>query len=607
LRLTFLFLLCLGLISAEAIRAQTYTVITSDNFTRADTAAGTVTGPGTYNSPSTGAAYIDVHGGVWRISGNALSGPGLNNNGFLSYFLLRPTTENLLNGESILTATVPADGAAISSVARAQSSGQTYSAYFYSDPSSGSGIIAIVAVAAGGGSYTTLTSGTTPAAGSAPVTIAITLEGTSPTTIAATYSVGGSVIGSISATDSTPGLQTTGQWGLSGTQGIAGSFATYTGFAVESLYAVPPALNIGSLSAVVSATNISIGVSSGLSGGSGTGYSYAIYRGTTANFTPGAPFATTSSMPYLDSAIVQGTQYFYGVVGSDNASHTINAVPAGIGTWTPSYLAYVSAQAQVQAINLTMCGDSITYGAGVSNAGTALSPTMPYFAAMKLGKLFGTRTVYVSNQGHSGHTTTDFLPATATDYPAAKAAMTALIAANPSALQVFSFRLGTNDSASTLTNNAPYTGSLPASAFQANVETITAQVLGDFPSAKIVWNNASYYTPNTHNGAVYEQAGLAYLLLYRTALTVAVASFSASAPGRVFVGDTQSFNYFAANYQAELQPDNSGPNGTFYLHPSGTAGSNGLIGTQTLGEMDATAIAQALFAAGVTARNYSFF
>jgi hypothetical protein len=368
----------------------------------------------------------------------------------------------------------------------------------------------------------------------------------------------------------------------------------------------PAPLTIGSLSASATSTGITLSLSAGLSGGTGSGYTYSLYRGTNPNFTAnsGSLLSASATFPYSDATAVQGTLYYYGVVGSDSSASSVAANPAGVGAWTPSYVPYVAAQAAVGAINIVFDGDSITYGAGGTNGGTMSSPAMPYFAATKLGKLFGTRFVYGSNQGHSGHTTTDWLPS-GSDYAGSKSAMQSLIAANPTALQVFSYMLGTNDSASTLTNNGGIGTSLPASTYQANLQAIGVQTMLDFPSAKVVFHEAPYYTPNTHNGATYEQAGLVFLYSYRAALVAAVAVLNAQYPGHFFVGDTSSYAYFAANYTAELQPDTSGPNGIFYLHPQGIVGSNGLIGEQTLGEMHAQAIAQALFSAGV--RSYSYF
>ncbi len=58
--------------------------------------------------------------------------------------------------------------------------------------------------------------------------------------------------------------------------------------------------------------------------------------------------------------------------------------------------------------------------------------------------------------------------------------------------------------------------------------------------------------------------------------------------------NTYAFDYFAKNYQAEQQAE-SGSDGTFYCHPSGSAGTNGFIVTQSLGEMWAEAMANNLY------------
>jgi lysophospholipase L1-like esterase len=386
-----------------------------------------------------------------------------------------------------------------------------------------------------------------------------------------------------------------------GISGTSGSFTAGT-----------PALVIGTMTATPSAAGITLALSAGLSGGTGAGYSYAIYRGTDPNFAEGAGtlLATVSSMPYTDTTAAAGTTYFYGVHGTDGGGNAVDAGLPGTGATGLSGPLYVAGTPNGPDLAIVFIGDSITYGVGVSNAGSVASPTAPYFCMARLAELSGQRNVYGANTGISGTTTTDWAPGGADYNNAVEAinggsAASVLHAAHPAAQMVFSIMLGTNDSASSGTNNAPYSGALTAAEYQTKLAAIVTQILTvDWPSAKIVLHAAPWYSPNTHNGASYLQAGLSALFGYRSALAAVVASFAVSHPGQVMLGDTQSFAYFAQNFASELQADGSGTNGVFFLHPAGVAGADGKIGTQSLGEMWATAIGAGLWGGGAGVVTY---
>jgi hypothetical protein len=93
------------------------------------------------------------------------------------------------------------------------------------------------------------------------------------------------------------------------------------------------------------------------------------------------------------------------------------------------------------------------------------------------------------------------------------------------------------------------------------------QLLVDFPSAKVVLQNPIWYSPNTHNGATYEESGLGVLWEYRKCLTDAFSSLVSSHYGNVYLGDVYGWNYFSANYATKLLAER-GANGVFYLHPN---------------------------------------
>ena len=585
-------------------------IITDDNFTRANTTVGgaanstNVTGPATFNSPSTGGNYVDITGTYWTITSNALTSTALAGNSYSNSFLLRPTSEDAINVQAALTANLnTANGGAPCVLVRAnRTSGKAYAAFLYWNGSNW--VTGIAMMGPGLGVLTSIASSTltaTQVPNGSIILITLTATGTSPTSLTATFALAstpGTIIQTLTGSDSTSDLQQAGSMGISGSSSVAGAYPQLTHLTTSQITA---GLAIGNLNLAPSQSGITLSLTAALSSGTGSGYSYAIYRGTDPNFTAnsGSLLTTQTSMPYTDTTAVAGTQYFYGVVGSDSSAATVYSTPANLTNASTSVLYYASAQINTTALNMVFVGDSITYGLGVSNAGTMSSPTAPYFAVTKLQRLLGIRNIYGANKGVSGYTTTDWAPGGSTYNGAIEASNTSssayvLNAANPTAKMVFNIMLGVNDSASAGTNNGGVAG-LSASQFSVKMKAIVDQILTvDWPSAIVIIHDPSYYTPNFQNGSTYLQDGLSRLYSYRAAMASLVASYATSNPGQVFLGDTYAFNYFAENFAAEMQNE-SGVNGFYHVHPAGTAGTNGFIGTQTLGELWAEADAQALY------------
>jgi lysophospholipase L1-like esterase len=230
-------------------------------------------------------------------------------------------------------------------------------------------------------------------------------------------------------------------------------------------------------------------------------------------------------------------------------------------------------------VDLVFIGDSITAGIGTNDFATQAAPVA---AAHDLEQTLGAgTTVYFSNQGQNGHTTTDFLPGGG-DFASVEAAAKGLEAEHPGQL-VFSIMLGTNDSA----NRGPAGAPLPAADYAKNLRAIIDKLLAEFPSAKFVLNHPIWYSPNTHNGADYEGSSAAdRLKSYFGAIDSVVAQYAASNPQHVFSGDTDAYDYFSIHFQTELTGQN-GTNGTFYLHPNP-------LGAQSLGKFWAAAMAKVL-------------
>jgi lysophospholipase L1-like esterase len=220
--------------------------------------------------------------------------------------------------------------------------------------------------------------------------------------------------------------------------------------------------------------------------------------------------------------------------------------------------AFVSAQASKTNLNIVFIGNSITHGSGLSNPETEAPPVS---ACDYLRKQTNIGTVAFSNQGYSGFTTVDFLPATAKAFTKVEQAAHSFTDKN--ALLLFSVKLGTNDSAIQGPNGSPVT----PDDYYRNLKTIADSLLKDFPACIIIFQHPIWYSPNTYNGAKYLEEGLARLQSYIPQIDKLVAAYAVTYPKRVFTGDKKAFNYFKKHYLTDLQPE-QGHQGTFYLHPN---------------------------------------
>lgn len=213
------------------------------------------------------------------------------------------------------------------------------------------------------------------------------------------------------------------------------------------------------------------------------------------------------------------------------------------------------------ALNIVFIGDSITFGANLSDPATQAPPVI--CSQQIQSKLDGSH-VYFSNQGHCGHTTVDFLPPASADFTEAEKAAHQLMTEHPGRL-LFSILLGTNDSAVNGPNGAP----VSPENYGKNLTTIIHRLLADFPDSEVIVQQPTWYSPNTHNAATYEKEGLARLQTYFPVIQSVVKSEASVHPGRVHLGDTKGFAYFERTYLKELTAE-PGANGTFYLHPNVT-------------------------------------
>lgn len=215
--------------------------------------------------------------------------------------------------------------------------------------------------------------------------------------------------------------------------------------------------------------------------------------------------------------------------------------------------------ADKQYLNVVFIGNSITYGAGLPKP---LREAPPVKAAIYLGKQPGIGSVRYSNQGVSGATTVDFLPETHTLFDRVTAAADQFKDEDWATL-VFSVMLGTNDSAIRGTNGCP----VSPEQYRKNLSAIVDRLLVSYPGCRIVLHRPIWYSPNTHNGAMYLQEGLSRLKSYFPEIKRMVKDYSQKQPGRVFLGDTEAFDYFRKHSQELFQAED-GNSGVFYLHPN---------------------------------------
>ena len=229
-------------------------------------------------------------------------------------------------------------------------------------------------------------------------------------------------------------------------------------------------------------------------------------------------------------------------------------------------------------VTVVFIGDSITYGAGLPSPVTDAPPVQAakYLEQQKyIGK------VKFLNEGVSGFTTVNFLPASGSAYDKVIKATDNLYKNEESQL-VFSIMLGTNDSAVEGPKGAPVS---PGSYFN-NLKVITDSLLKRYPGCKVIINYPIWYSANTYNGSKYLQEGLDRLQSYFPEIKRLVKAYTLSNPGRVFTGDAQGFNYFKINWKKYFQQE-QGKKGIFFLHPNKE-------GARALGNFWGKAIAAAL-------------
>lgn len=222
-----------------------------------------------------------------------------------------------------------------------------------------------------------------------------------------------------------------------------------------------------------------------------------------------------------------------------------------------------SISAQNYKVHLVFLGNSITEGTDIPNSKDRAEPVPAccnYLKSMK-----GIKELTYSNQGVSGSTTVDFLPISETRFP------NVIKAANQATKDqqlIFSIMLGTNDSASKGPNGSP----VSPQQYYTNMKVIIDELISLYPSCKVVIHRPIWYSPNTHNGAVYLKDGLDRLNSYYPMITKLITYYNTKVPNKVSLGDTDAYNHFIDN-KTDFKDEN-GFAGVFHLHPNKKGAEN---------------------------------
>ena len=230
-------------------------------------------------------------------------------------------------------------------------------------------------------------------------------------------------------------------------------------------------------------------------------------------------------------------------------------------------------------INLLFIGNSITAGATLSNAAQQAPPIV----CRQLIEQATGITTNVYNGGHSGITTWGYLPGR-TDFTRIVSNAKAFKKQNGGLIYI-SIMLGTNDSACTTTEGAP----VSTNTYGKNIRTIIDSLIAAIPDCRILLNYPIWYSPNTHNGAMYLQEGLDRLRSYYPILDTIVEEYE-----QVYAGNRGVWEYFEDN--KVLFTKEAGNSGNFFLHPN-------VVGAQRLAEIWAKSLLEIMKKDGIEVKN----
>lgn len=222
-----------------------------------------------------------------------------------------------------------------------------------------------------------------------------------------------------------------------------------------------------------------------------------------------------------------------------------------------SALTGATAQKQ-QGANIVFIGNSITYGACLSDRANDAPPTVVKreLERRNIGN------VSIANLGKSGSTTVDWLPQTNSLFQRAIEAADTYAKENKPL--IFSISLGTNDSAVEGTNGAP----LSDEQFEENLYTIVDTLMKRYPKSSIIVNYPIWYSANTYNSARYLKEGQQRLKGYNKVINNVVWKRNkAKDRGRIYEGNPDVWNIFEYR-KDDVYVKENGQAGIFMLHPN---------------------------------------
>ncbi len=311
-----------------------------------------------------------------------------------------------------------------------------------------------------------------------------------------------------------------------------------TGLHLSSVSAA--ATLLAGLPVVGTITTTTVNLTTAVATGGTSPYTYQWYRSLSSGFTPGAGniISGATSTTLADTPPSTGPWY-YKVVATDAASAT-------------NVSAQVAAYLQQTSDSICAIGDSITLGQGLT------SPQAPAIVMQEaLKAIAGPRVITVSNQGHGGATTADWLIGSGTGY--LSTAKTACAALTPAAT-IAVIELGAND--------AP---TVSPATYGANLAAIAANLVSS-GYTKVILSYPTYISPyaGTFNGTEISVTNAA---LYQ-------AQVDAAANGStIVVGDRTEFGLFIDHQGDWLQSD--------LVHPN-------VAGASALGNLWAQVVARAM-------------
>jgi len=238
-------------------------------------------------------------------------------------------------------------------------------------------------------------------------------------------------------------------------------------------------------------------------------------------------------------------------------------------------IAFAFRPKQDSPIHLIFIGDSITEARGIKGPQNPPASAASYLTAR------GFKNVEFRNQGRSGFTTVDFLPATKKAYSKVIEAANSF-SDKENAILVFSIMLGTNDSAVKGPNGAP----VAKENYHKNLKILTDSLIARFPKCKIIFNNPVWYSDSTRNTSTYFVEGRERLQSYMPEIAALVKQYKKTKPATLFLGDKKAYGYFKKNYLTDMKTE-TGPSGVYYLHPNPK-------GSEALGKLWGAAIEKML-------------